>query len=1063
MVCHIICWMAAAAIITVRLTAADVKVARLLCDSIENPLGVDAGQPRLSWELISTERGARQTAWQVLVASTPANLARDRGDLWDSGKVASDAQLGLRYGGPPLQSSQQVFWKVRVWDETESRSDWSTPGTWTMGILSFADWGAKWITHPAQLAHLRSFLGFHSEETREPLAAKWIQLDLGRSVSIDEIRLHAIRHTVPERLGFPSRLKVEVSDQADFSSPRLIEDSTGNDIAPAWTSDVSIAGGRAAGRFVRITATQLRIADSGAACLAFSQIEILSDGVNIARRATVSASDSWERGVWSAASVVDGLEYAGTDADANRTYILSREFRTKGGVRRALLNVCGLGSDALSLNGRPVSEDVLGPGWTNTAKTCLYDTYDITGAVLTGLNEVSVTLAGGMYRVPDPGERYTKFTSELRPLAAIAQIRIEYSTGEVEMIGTDKSWRAAPGPTTFAHVYAGEDFDARLAALSRDWQPVAVIPGPRGALRGISHAAPPLRLHESLRPVSKNEIRPGIWVYDLGQNASIMPRLQVRGVAGSEVKIVPAELLNPDGMVDRRSVGGGTAFWQYTLSGSPKSETWFPRFFYHGARFLQVELTGPAGASPPLVESLEGVVVHTSAVAAGDFQCSDDLFNRIRTLVRWAQRSNLVSVMTDCPHRERLGWLEQSHLNGPALRSEFGIDRLFAKTFDDMVSAQSGDGLVPDIAPEYTVFSSGFRDSPEWGSALILAGWQHYVWSGDDQPLRDCYNAMMRYQAYLAGRSRDRIVSYGLGDWFDIGPARPGRSQLTPIALTATAFYFEDTKILARIARVLDRKRDAERFEREATDIKAAINRAFFHPESKSYATGSQTSNALALVMDIAAPEDRPSLLEAIVQDVRSRGNAVTAGDVGYRYLLRALADGGRSDVIFDLNHQSEKPGYGYQLAHGATSLTEAWDAAPHASQDHFMLGQITEWFYNDLAGLAPDPASPGFKNVIIRPQPIGGITYARASHESPRGRISVRWQIKPGLFTLEADVPANATATVILPTSNSDKVTESGLAVAKADHVRSVGSGAHSATFETGSGRYVFEAPFDP
>jgi len=1044
----------------------------LRCDSAENPLGVDSTPPRLSWKLRADARGARQTAWRVLVASSAEILAADRGDVWDSGRVTSDAQLSVPYGGRALRTSERVVWKVRAWDAGDRASDWSAHATWTMGVPTPADppspngsgaagWQAKWIAHPGQLGRSRTHLGFHSEETRDPNTTKWVQLDLGAARTIDEVKLHALRHTVVERTGFPQRFKIEVADDAAFARPRLVLDSTGKDFANGGVSDFTIPAKGATGRFVRITTPQLRVT-AGQACLAFSQIQVLSDGKNIAGGAKVTASDSWENGPWSAAAVVDGLENIAASPEDSRTIVLRRQFAVRDGLRRALVSVCGLGQHEISLNGQKVSDWLLTPGWTDVAKTCLYDTHDITSALRPGANALSLVIAGGMYRVPPAAGRYAKFTSALRPLVAIARVQLDYADGTSELIGTDERWQAAWGPTTYAHIFGGEDHDARLAAAELSWQPAVAGPAPGGVLRGASHAAPPLAAHETIRPVSRKELRPGVTVYDLGQNTAMMPRLRVHGIAGAAVKIIPAELLKPDGSVERGSSGRGEAWWRYTLRGSAaaNAEAWFPSFFYHGSRYLQVELTAPGGAPLPVVDALDGVVVHTASPAAGEFACSDELFNRIRTLIRWAQRSNLVSLITDCPHRERLGWLEQYHLNGPALRYEFDLARLYAKTFGDMADAQTPEGLVPDIAPEYVKFSGGFRDSPEWGSAFILATWQHYLWTGDEAPLRQHFDAMQRYVDYLAGTSKGHIVSHGLGDWYDIGPRGPGVAQLTPVPLTATAFYYECARKLAAIGRVIGRGADATRLEMRAAEIKAAFNREFFHADTGSYATGSQTSNAIPLVMELADVAQRDRVLGALVREVQERGNAVTAGDVGYRYLLRALADGGRSDVIFAMNHQSEKPGYGYQLAHGATSLTEAWNASPYSSQNHFMLGQIMEWFYGDLAGLAPDPAAPGWKRAIIRPQPVGDLAWARAAHESPRGKFSSSWKRDAGRFSLDITVPPGATATVYVPAADAAKVTEGGAPVARAAGVKFLRTEAGVAVFAVESGSYAFATP---
>jgi hypothetical protein len=798
-------------------------------------------------------------------------------------------------------------------------------------------------------------------------------------------------------------------------------------------------------------------------------------GRNVAPQARFTAGDSLEDAQWSLAAINDGLGVPGVNPRASDTLQLRRAFTVRPGLRRALLSVSGLGHYALAVNGAPFNAGLLTPGWTDYRRTCLYDTFDLTARLRAGANALGLTLGGGMYNVQPDFGRYVKFISAFRPLMAFGELRLEYADGTVEIIGTDERWRVTPGPATYANMFGGEDYDARRetpgwSAAGFDdsaWTPAAPTAGPGGVLRGAAYASPAFVAHESLAAVSVRELRTGAAVYDFGQNASMMPRLRVRGPAGATVRLIPAELLKPDGSVDRGSVGGGAAYWQYTLKGESRGEAWFPSFFYQGARYLQVELTAPSGATmpavslsnPPVVEELTGVVVHSDSPAAGDFACSNELFNRIRLLVRWAQRSNLAHVLSDCPHRERLGWLEQYHLNGPALRYEWDLARLYAKGFNDMADAQRSNGLIPSIAPEYLVFDGGFVDSPEWGSALILAAWQHYLFTGDDTPLRRHYGAMRRYFAYLSSRADGNIVSHGLGDWYDLGPKAPGVAQLTPIALTATAIYYEDARALGRIAAFLGHPEDAQHYAARAAEIGAAFNQKFFNPETGVYATGSQTAQAMPLALGLVPAERRAGVLDALLRDITAHQNAVTAGDVGYRYLIRALADSGRSDVLCAMSNQSEKPGYGYQLAHGATSLAEAWDANPHSSQNHFMLGQITEWFYHDLAGIRPDAAAPGFKHILIQPQPVEGLTWVKASHESPYGRINVSWEHAEGEFSLAVTIPPNTTAEIAVPAQTTGAV-RAGLGLAgQSAGVKFLRRDGDRDVFAVVSGSYVFES----
>ena len=746
--------------------------------------------------------------------------------------------------------------------------------------------------------------------------------------------------------------------------------------------------------------------------------------------------------------------------------VFRREFTVRPGLRCAVISICGLGQYELSANGTKVGDALLAPGWSKYDKTCLYDTLDVTSYLTNGNNAIGVMLGNGMYNVP-ASPRYAKFNGSFGEPRLIAQLRLSYLDGTSDVIATDSRWLTTAGPITFSSVYGGENFDARLESSGWDhpgfepagWTPAVVTNGPGGALCGMTVAAPPIKAIETLLPIHANVISEQEIVYDLGQNASVIVGLTVRGPSGSVVEVTPAELTNTDGTINCVSIGGGNCRWQYTLAGGGP-ETWHARFFYHGCRYLRVRLqAAPGAAELPVLDHLEGVVIQSASKPVGEFACSNDLFNRIHTLIRWAQRANIVSVLTDCPHRERLGWLEQYHLNGPSLRYEFDLARLFTKGMNDMADSQLADGLIPDIAPEYPVFGGGFRDSPEWGSAFVIVPWQQYQFTGDPQLLRRNYEAMKRYVAYLGTKSKNHIVSHGLGDWYDLGPREPGYSQLTPVALTATAFYCYDTWILAQTAALLGRADEAKNFTRQAAEIRNAFNAEFFNPATHVYATGSQCANAIPLVMNLCEPTNRAAVLAAIVADVRHHGNAITAGDVGYRYLLQALAQGGRSDVIFDMNNQSDKPGYGYQLKMGATSLTEAWNANPSSSQNHFMLGQIMEWFYAGLAGIASDPAGPGFRKIIIRPQPVGDVTWVKAAYDSAAGRIASEWKQTDGTFNLHLEIPANTTATVYLPATLLRSVTEGGRNIAKVKAVLFLHQENDRAVFEVGSGIYDFAA----
>jgi len=886
---------------------------QLRCEYVVNPLGVDSFQPRLFWKLNDTSRGQRQTGYQILVSSSETNLASDNGDLWDSGKVDSDETIHIRYAGNELKSSQQVFWKVRMWDRDRHASAWSTPAKWTTGLIKTNDWLAKWICAPA----------------------------------------------------------------------------------------------------------------------------------------------------------------------ATETLLLRKEFTVKPGLVRAVAHVCGLGQYEMNLNGAKTGDDLLSPGWTDYNKTVLYDTHDVTALLREGRNAVGLVLGNGMYNVVRRN-RFVKFTGSFGALRAICQLQLEYADGSKEIVGTDESWQTSAGPTVFSNIYGGEDFDARLNPVGWDkpnfddgaWRPAVQLVRPPGTLRGLSAAAPPLREIEIHKPISVRPLTNGDTLFDLGQNTAHVPRIRVTGPPGSVIRLIPSEILGSDGMINQSTMGAGrrgSSWWEYT-KGTDDEETWMPKFCYIGCRYIQAHLVAQASSLPESasrkpalqIKSLEGVVVHSSAAPVGEFECSNDLLSRTRALVRWAQRANMVSVLTDCPHREKLGWLEQYHLNGPSIRYEFDVSQIFTKGMNDMADAQLRDGLVPNIAPEYTKFDGTFRAAAEWGSAFIIVPWQQYQFDADLDLLRARYDAMKRYFGYLESIATNDIVSEGLGDWYDFVPGqRPGASRLTPPPITASAFYFYDAWILSQAAGLLGKTNEARDFSSRAERIRANYNRKYFNRDKGDYATGSQCANALPLVMGIVEPANREAVLAALLRDVESRDYSITAGDVGFRYLLQALALGGHSETIYKIINQDDKPGYGYQLKKGATSLTEAWDANNSSSHNHFMLGQITEWFYKDLAGIDTDPAAPGFRKIIIHPQPVGDLTWVKAGYDSIRGKIASHWQRDGGKFTLRVTIPVNTTATIFLPAKSAEGIIESGKPAQQSEGVKFIRQEKDRAIFAVGSGEYVFESKF--
>jgi alpha-L-rhamnosidase len=687
-------------------------------------------------------------------------------------------------------------------------------------------------------------------------------------------------------------------------------------------------------------------------------------------------------------------------------------------VKRATLLVSGLGQFEAHVNGRNVTDALLTPGWSDYRKRVFYDSYDVTALVRQGDNAIGVMLGNGMYNVENTKGRYTKFTGSFGQPKLIAAVQISYSDGSKQTIVSDAGWKTSPGPIVFSSTYGGEDYDARLEQRGWDaagfvdaaWSNVATVSGPGGVLQ--AETIPPVKAFERYEPVRVTHPRANVTVYDLAENMAGWPEIEVRGQRGAQVKLIAGELLDKNGFVTQRSANAfpdSPNSFTYTLRGGVV-ESWHPRFSYYGFRYVQVEVSGGEAS----VVHLDGRFLHDAVPVDGDFESSSALLNRIHRIIDRAVLSNLFSVVTDCPHREKLGWLEQTHLAGASLMYNYGLASLYAKMSDDIEDAQLANGLVPDIAPEYSVFGGPFRDSPEWGAAVVLSPWTAYQFYGNVDNLRMHYASMARYAAYLKGKAKGGLLLYGLGDWYDIGPGAPGVSKLTGSGLTATATYYELLCRMVDIATLLNKPDDAASYAAEAASTKQVFNARYFQPEKEQYDSGSQTADAMPLAVGLVPERHRDQVLASLIADIRKHDNHVTAGDVGFHYVVRALTDGDRSDVLYDMFTRTDKPSYGDQLMHRATTLTEAWDANPESSQNHFMLGHAEEWFYRGLAGIDFDMSRQGAERIRIHPSAPGDLHSAGATYESGLGKIVSRWSRRGETLELEIAVPA--AATVVFP-----------------------------------------------
>jgi len=792
------------------------------------------------------------------------------------------------------------------------------------------------------------------------------------------------------------------------------------------------------------------------------------------------AKDNWSGARWIGYEEIPDslLLVPGVHGDGNnlgniavkRTVIpyFRKEIKLEKEISSACVFVSGLGQYELYINGDKVGDHYLSPGWTDYRKTCLYNTYDVTGFIARGDNAIGVIAGNGFYNINR--ERYRKLVIAYGAPKIIMKLEIKYSDGSKEVIVTDESWKTSPSPITYSGIYGGEDYDARLEQdgwekplfNDNEWKQAIIVKEPLGTLKPESDY--PVKISEVIDNKKVSLQKDSIFIYDFGQNASGIIKIKVKGEKGQTVRFTPGELLGEDSIVTQQATGE-PYYFTYTLKGE-KEEVWMPRFTYYGLRYVQangaVPENYPNPKNLPVISDIKFLHTRNSSPRIGTFKCSNELFNSIYSLINWSIKSNMSSVSTDCPHREKLGWLEQAHLMGNSIKCIYDIHNFYNKIIGDMIEAQLENGLVPDIAPEFVPFVGGFRDSPEWSSACVILPWDMYEWYGDIEAVRKAYPMMKKYVNYLKGMSDNNILSHGLGDWFDLGPKTPGEAQLTPKAVTATSIYYYDTKLLGKMAGLLGENEDAHFYSEMAEEIRNEFNTKFFNPVSKVYSTGSQTAYSMPLFFGMADSDIRKEVVENLIKSIKENGKALTAGDIGYRYLLRVLEQEGQSQLIYEMNSRTDVPGYGYQLSKGATSLTESWAALKYVSNNHMMLGHLMEWFYSGIGGIRQVNDSVSYNNILIEPEIVGDLTWADAKTNTVYGEVSSSWKIEDNTLTMKITIPVNCKAIVAVPRVDPQGVTENGIPVTESKEVKVISEADGKTYCSISSGEYLFKMPFN-
>jgi alpha-L-rhamnosidase len=1013
--------------------ASPVRVVNGVVEHRAEPLGVDTQRPRFGWQLLASAGQQRQGGYQMTVSTTD-------GTVWDSGRVASSQQVDVVYGGPALRSMTRYTWRVRVWDGQGRGSDWSPVYGFETGLLTpSSEWTGEFIGQSSTAPNLAG--------------ASWIWYPEGDPAAGVPPATRYFRRTIDLTAAARATLVLTGDDTADVwvngtqvsSSPRVTD---------SWKTAAVLDVQLSAGRNV-IAVRSDNTTESPAGIIG----KIVQNGQTVVTdagwKASQSGPDGWQQTSFNDASwpAARALAAYGSGPWASNVRVrqpaplLRKEFTVDKPVAAARLLTTALGLQETVLNGGRVGADVLAPGWTDYAKRLQYKEHDVTGQVRQGANALGAWLGNGWYSGSLGIAGAQKYGTQ--PWYS-AQLRLTFTDGTSAVVRTDNTWKVTSGPIRADDLYDGETYDARLLPANWDrpgfndstWGTPVVRGGAKPTL--VSQVDNGVTVQQDFRPVAITQPRSGVWVFDLGQNFSGWNRLAVRGPAGTTVTMRHAEVLNPDGTLYTTNLRAAQVTDRFTLAGTGGVETYEPRFAVHGYRY--VELTGLPAGFTPTADTVTGRAAWASGGQPGTLSTSNALVNQLQHNILWGERSNMLSVPTDCPQRdERLGWTGDIAIFAATSTFNLGTHNFLDKFADDLTDAQHADGAFTDVAPG--VLDSAGRAG--WGDAGVIVPytiWQRY---GDVRVVDEHFTAMARWVDYLRQTANADLIrdQWTYGDWLNV-------NDNTAQDLISTAFFGWSARLVSRMAAATGRTTEANSYGQLADQVAAAFARRFLAADG-TVGANTQTGYVLALAFGLLPADRQQAAADKLAAKVAATGGHLSVGFLGVENLLPVLADHGHTDTAYQILLQPDFPGWGYMQNRGATTIWERWDGIrPDGSFNdpgmnsfnHYGLGSVGDFLYRQVGGLGP--ASPGYAGLLIAPKPGGGLTSARSAYQTPYGDAVSDWSIAGGTLTLRVTVPAGATATVTVPTGQPSTIDYPAEAVP-------FGGG----TFHVPAGSYVFTA----
>lgn len=954
-----------------------------------DPLGIDMPHPLFQWMIRTSQENCYQSAYRIVVVDESGKT------VWDTGKVYSDRQLQIKYRGKKLHAMTRYDWRVMVWDQEDSPSDWSKQAGFETGMLQLSDWKAQWIGGNSNYNPLEGL--------------PWIGCDAQPGQTVDFAFSFCVRKPLQQAIFDGTafeRWEFFCNGTLCF---RINTEWKQDGTAPIRYADLTeyLQEGENTLKF-RVTADgQGRIAAIGKLLLRYEGGEEVCFAVNERWKALYK-----ETQVSAVIIGTYGDEPWGKPKRRGPAPLLRKEFEVAGNVQKARLYICGLGYSVCTINGRPVTDAVLQTEYSQYHKTVYYHALDVTGVLRTGKNCLGVELGRGYYSYH---QDWIGVMAEQDEPKLLLQLMIWQTDGSCQTVISGSDWKTIDGPTVDDNIWYGEKYDARLLPDGWDkpdfddsgWREVRLMRVPGGKLRAAG--LPPIRVVEQLLPTHIDVPAKKIRVYDFGKITTGWVRIFVKEPSGTRIKLTYGEKLLENGRVDMQTKCAVFQFWEtgqtdiFVCRGG--GENWTPKFSYKGFRYVEVE-----GLDHEI--TITGLSLHNDLRRTGYFNCSNELFNQIHNLITPTILNNFHSIPTDTPTYEKRGWTGDGQLICDTALQNLDAQTFFRKWLQDLADSQNEEGAIPDTCPGPVYYPP----APEWMCAMVVIPYYLYLYCGDEAVLGMYYPEMKRYMDYEIGRLQDGLSSnLHYGDWNSPAGSNPPEGS----AFNATCFVYWILSVMENISCLLGKEADAVRYRTAAQSMRRTINRGFFDEEQMLYHTEipagfRQTPTVLPLAFDIAPSKKRKAIAASLSENIRVKDkNHLSTGCMGLKFLAPVLTEYGCADTAYSIVNQTDCPGWGYWLAKGATTCWETWDTDSR-SYNHFYFGTIDNWFYQYLAGIRPVMA--GYKTFRVRPYPCGDLTEVTASVETPYGIIFVRWEKADDMFSIDVTVPVNTTAEIVMP-----------------------------------------------